>query len=147
MLKTKTVSAEATLAGIKVGLEGAKAPAEPQLYDLVLVAVGRSANGRAIAADKAGVIVTDRGFVPVDKQMAAARALANVSPARLDSNANLLPPVTELRDVSLRLAQAVAIQARKEGLTEPMDAGDIFQKIQNKMWSPVYRPYRRRVPA
>ena len=69
MLKTKTVSAEATPAGIKVGFEGAKAPAEPQLYDVVLVAVGRSANGKVIAADKAGVMVTDRGFVPVDKQM------------------------------------------------------------------------------
>jgi dihydrolipoamide dehydrogenase len=69
MLKTKTVSAEATPAGIKVGFEGAKAPAEPQLYDLVLVAVGRSANGKVIAAEKAGVAVTDRGFVPVDKQM------------------------------------------------------------------------------
>jgi dihydrolipoamide dehydrogenase len=69
MLKTKTVSAEATPAGIKVGFEGAKAPAEPQLYDLVLAAVGRSANGKVIAADKAGVMVTDRGFVPVDKQM------------------------------------------------------------------------------
>ena len=69
MLKTKTVSAEATPAGIKVGFEGAKAPAEPQMYDLVLVAVGRSANGKVIAADKAGVVVTDRGFIPVDKQM------------------------------------------------------------------------------
>jgi dihydrolipoamide dehydrogenase len=69
MLKTKTVSAEATAAGIKVGFEGAKAPAEPQLYDRVLVAVGRSANGKLIAAEKAGVTVTDRGFIPVDKQM------------------------------------------------------------------------------
>jgi dihydrolipoamide dehydrogenase len=69
MLKTKTVSAEASPAGIKVGFEGAKAPAEPQLYDLVLVAVGRSANGNQIGADKAGVAVTDRGFIPVDKQM------------------------------------------------------------------------------
>jgi dihydrolipoamide dehydrogenase len=69
MLKTKTVSAEATAAGIKVGFEGAKAPAEPQVYDIVLVAVGRIANGKAIDADKAGVSVTERGFVPVDKQM------------------------------------------------------------------------------
>src|SRR6266404_2548304 len=69
MLKTKTVSAEATASGIKVGFEGAKAPVEPQLYDLVLVAVGRSANGNQIGADKAGVAVTDRGFIPVDKQM------------------------------------------------------------------------------
>ena len=42
MLKTKTVGAEATAAGIKVSFEGDKAPAEPQVYDLVLVAVGRS---------------------------------------------------------------------------------------------------------
>src|SRR5207248_7958110 len=62
MLKTKTVSAEATPAGIKVGFEGAKAPAEPQVYDVVLVAVGRSANGKAIDADKAGMPLTERGF-------------------------------------------------------------------------------------
>ena len=69
MLKTKTVSAEATSAGIKVGFEGAKAPAEAQVYDLVLVAVGRSPNGKAIEAEKAGVAVSDRGFISVDKQM------------------------------------------------------------------------------
>jgi len=69
MLKTKTVAAEATPAGIKVSFEGDKAPVEPQVYDLVLVAVGRSPNGRKIEADKAGVIVSDRGFISVDKQM------------------------------------------------------------------------------
>ena len=45
------------------------APKEPQLYDLVLVAVGRSPNGKKIGADKAGVAVSDRGFIPVDIQM------------------------------------------------------------------------------
>ncbi|MER2513463.1 MAG: dihydrolipoyl dehydrogenase, partial [Nitrosomonas ureae] len=69
MLKTKTVSAEATPEGIKVGFEGEKAPAEPQLYDLVLVAVGRSPNGKKIDAEKAGVAVSDRGFIAVDNQM------------------------------------------------------------------------------
>lgn len=69
MLKTKTVSAEATSEGIKVTFEGDKAPAEPQLYDLVLVAVGRSPNGSKIGAEKAGVVVTERGFINVDKQM------------------------------------------------------------------------------
>jgi dihydrolipoamide dehydrogenase len=69
MLKTKTVGAKATKAGIEVSFEGEKAPKEAQLYDLVLVAVGRSPNGRKIAADKAGVAVTDRGFIEVDKQM------------------------------------------------------------------------------
>jgi dihydrolipoamide dehydrogenase len=69
MLKTKTVSAEAGPKGIRVGFEGAKAPKEAQIYDSVLVAVGRSPNGSAIDADKAGVAVTDRGFITVDKQM------------------------------------------------------------------------------
>jgi dihydrolipoamide dehydrogenase len=69
MLKTRTVSAEATPDGIKVGFEGEKAPAQPQLYDMVLMAVGRSPNGKRIDADKAGVAVSDRGFIQVDKQM------------------------------------------------------------------------------
>ncbi len=72
MLKTKTVAVEALPAGIKVSFaaaeEGAAAP-EPQLYDLVLVAVGRSPNGKKIAAEKAGVNVDARGFIAVDKQM------------------------------------------------------------------------------
>ncbi|OXI89146.1 dihydrolipoyl dehydrogenase [Burkholderia sp. AU33423] len=69
MLKTKTVGAEAKEDGIYVKFEGEKAPAEAQRYDLVLVAVGRSPNGKKIGADKAGVAVTDRGFIDVDKQM------------------------------------------------------------------------------
>ncbi|MDM0041805.1 dihydrolipoyl dehydrogenase [Variovorax sp. J22G21] len=69
MLKTKTVGAKATKAGIEVSFEGEKAPKGPQVYDLVLVAVGRSPNGNKIGAEKAGVAVTDRGFINVDKQM------------------------------------------------------------------------------
>ena len=69
MLKTRTVSAEATRDGIKVAFEGANAPAQPQVYDLVLVAVGRTPNGKSIDAAKAGVAVTDRGFIHTDAQM------------------------------------------------------------------------------
>ncbi len=69
MLKTKTVKAEASPQGIWVSFEGEKAPVEPQCYDLVLVAVGRSPNGNKIGADKAGIAVTERGFIPVDNQM------------------------------------------------------------------------------
>ena len=72
MLKTKTVGAKATPEGIEVTFapaeEGGTAPA-PQVYDLVLQAVGRTPNGKKIAADKAGVAVTDRGFINVDIQM------------------------------------------------------------------------------
>ncbi|MCP4933859.1 MAG: dihydrolipoyl dehydrogenase [bacterium] len=69
MLKTKTVGVEAKADGIHVAFEGNKAPSGPQVYDLVLVAVGRSPNGKLIGADKAGVAVGERGFIKVDKQM------------------------------------------------------------------------------
>jgi dihydrolipoamide dehydrogenase len=69
MLKTKTVGAEAKKDGIYVSFEGEGAPKEPQRYDLVLQAVGRTPNGKKIAADRAGVVVTDRGFIEVDRQM------------------------------------------------------------------------------
>jgi dihydrolipoamide dehydrogenase len=69
MLKTRTTNAEAKDDGIYVSFDGAQAPAEPQRYDMVLVAVGRSPNGKRIGAEKAGVAVTERGFIDVDKQM------------------------------------------------------------------------------
>jgi dihydrolipoamide dehydrogenase len=68
MLKTKTVAAKATAAGIEVTFEGENAP-PPQTYDLVLQAVGRSPNGKKIGAPAAGVAVTERGFIEVDIQM------------------------------------------------------------------------------
>jgi len=67
-LKVKVAKVEATKEGLKATFEGEKAP-EPQLYDRVLVAVGRSPNGKKIDADKAGVAVTERGFIAVNKQM------------------------------------------------------------------------------
>ena len=67
-LKVKVSKIEATKEGLKATFEGEKAP-QPQVYDRVLVAVGRSPNGKKIDAEKAGVQVTERGFVPVDKQM------------------------------------------------------------------------------
>lgn len=69
MLKTKTVAVEAKPEGILVHFEGEQAPNEAQLYDLVLVAVGRSPNGKKIAAENAGVAVSERGFIPVNAQM------------------------------------------------------------------------------
>ena len=68
-LKTKTVGARATPEGIKVQFEGLDGTKSEGTYDLVLQAVGRTPNGKKIAADKAGVAVTDRGFINVDIQM------------------------------------------------------------------------------
>jgi len=69
MLKTKTVGAQATAEGIRVQFEGLDGTKGEGVYDLVLQAVGRSPNGRKIGAEKAGVVVGERGFIPVDVQM------------------------------------------------------------------------------
>jgi dihydrolipoamide dehydrogenase len=68
MLKTKTTGAQATADGIRVTFEGEKGVTEG-MYDLVLQAVGRTPNGKKIGAENAGVVVGDRGFIPVDVQM------------------------------------------------------------------------------
>ena len=69
MLKTKTVGAEATRDGIRVMFEGLDGSKSEGLYDLVLQAVGRTPNGKKIGAHKAGVVVSERGFIAVDVQM------------------------------------------------------------------------------
>ncbi|MDI3490886.1 MAG: dihydrolipoamide dehydrogenase [Thauera sp.] len=69
MLKTKTVAVEAKDDGLWVKFEGEGAPAEPVRYDMILQSAGRAPNGKKIGADKAGVIVGERGFIPVDAQM------------------------------------------------------------------------------
>ncbi|MCB1142265.1 MAG: dihydrolipoyl dehydrogenase [Leptospiraceae bacterium] len=69
MLKTRASKAEAKPNGIYVSFEGENAPTDPQVYDLILVSVGRTPNGKKIAAEAAGVAVNERGFIPVDNQM------------------------------------------------------------------------------
>ena len=69
MLSTKVAKMEAKKDGIHVSFEGDEAPKEVQIYDRVLVSIGRKPNGNNIGADKAGVAVDERGFIAVDKQM------------------------------------------------------------------------------
>jgi dihydrolipoamide dehydrogenase len=65
MLGSKTTKAAAAKDGVRVEIEGQ----EPKTYELVLVSVGRVPNGKRIGADKAGIRVDERGFIPVDSQM------------------------------------------------------------------------------
>ena len=68
LLGTRVARIETLAEGLRVSFEGGKAPA-PQVYGRVLVAVGRSPNGKLIGAESAGIQVSDRGFIPVDKQL------------------------------------------------------------------------------
>jgi dihydrolipoamide dehydrogenase len=69
MTKTRTVAVEARADAVYATFEGEGAPQGPQPYDKVLMSVGRAPNGRKISAEKAGIAVSDRGFIPVDSQM------------------------------------------------------------------------------
>ncbi len=69
MLSTKVTKIEAKKDGIHVSFEGEEAPKETQIYDRVLVSIGRKPNGKNIGAENAGVAVDERGFIAVDKQM------------------------------------------------------------------------------
>ncbi|MBI3524502.1 MAG: dihydrolipoyl dehydrogenase, partial [Betaproteobacteria bacterium] len=69
MLKTKTVAVDVKKNGLWVSFEGEQAPTEAQCYDMILQSAGRTPNGNQIDADKAGVTVDARGFIPVDTQM------------------------------------------------------------------------------
>jgi dihydrolipoamide dehydrogenase len=69
LLGTKVVDIQALKAGLKVSFEGKQAPEKPQIYDRVLIAVGRAPNGKKINAEAAGVHVDERGFIPVNQVM------------------------------------------------------------------------------
>lgn len=80
MLSTKVSKMEAKPDGIHVSFEGENAPKETQVYDRVLVSIGRRPNGKLIGAENAGVAVDDRGFIAVDKQMRTRDNQGNVIP-------------------------------------------------------------------
>jgi malate dehydrogenase (oxaloacetate-decarboxylating) len=79
--------------------------------------------------------------------LAAARTIAALSPARADREANLLPPLIDLREISFQVAIAVAAQAMSEGLAAPLTQEEIAAVVKQKMWEPVYAPYRRLTPC
>ncbi len=81
--------------------------------------------------------VTDQMF------MKAAIALADCSPTLKNPDANLLPPLAEIRNVSLKVAIAVAEEAMNAGLAGSVPVGSLEEYIRNMMWQPQYVPYKR----
>jgi malate dehydrogenase (oxaloacetate-decarboxylating) len=75
--------------------------------------------------------------------LAAARTIADFSPAKRDAQANLLPPLVELRNISFQVAVAAARQAQSDGLAEPGSEADLIAAVRAKIWQPIYAPYRR----
>lgn len=75
--------------------------------------------------------------------IASAQALADLSPARLQAGARLLPTIADMRVVSVAVALAVAKQAREEGLCEALSDEQIEERVKATVWEPVYKPYQR----
>jgi len=75
--------------------------------------------------------------------LAAAKTIADQSPAKRNPAANLLPPLVEIRKLSFQVALAVARQAQHEGCADALSEEQTAAAIRAKMWEPVYAAYRR----
>jgi malate dehydrogenase (oxaloacetate-decarboxylating) len=147
-LSNPTSRAEATPADIQCwsdgrAVVGAGSPFPPLLRNGRSVAVDQTNNSYIFPGVGLGAIAVQARRITDTMFMAAAKALAERSPARHDSGGNLLPPVTALRDIAVAVARAVASQAVNEGHAPPMSEREIDAAIAAKMWVPKYLPYRR----
>ncbi len=90
-----------------------------------------------------GAIAVKARRISDEMFLAAARAIAELSPAKRDPHANLLAPLIDLRRLSVHVAIAVAKQAQLDGLAHPASDEETAAAIKAKMWQPVYATYRR----
>jgi malate dehydrogenase (oxaloacetate-decarboxylating) len=122
---------------------GAGSPFPPLMRKGKPFGVDQTNNSYIFPGVGLGAVATRARRISDGMLMAAAKALAELSPAKKDPDANLLPPVTLLRDVAIAVAIAVAKQAVAEGLTESGSVEAAEVDVRAKMWAPRYLPYRR----
>ena len=90
-----------------------------------------------------GVLATSARRVTDAMFMAAGKALAEMSPAAKDKTGQLLPPVDQLRSVSIAVANAVGRQAQADGVADACSDAELAERIEAIVWAPVYRTYRK----
>ena len=147
-LSNPTSRAEATPADLDTWTEGRAiigtgSPFPPLVRDGKHFTVDQTNNSYIFPGVGLGAIAVQARRITDTMFMAAAKALADLSPACTDPRANLLPPVTALREIAVAVARAVARQAIREGLASPRPQPDIDAAIAAKMWDPKYLPYCR----
>ncbi len=127
-------------------LIGTGSPFPPVSWNGRQMPVDQTNNAYIFPGVGLGVLASGARRVSDAMFMAAAKALAALSPAASGGN-RLLPPVSAMRTVSRAVAQAVGEQAIAEGLAPPMSADALAARIDAQVWNPVYRPFRYRPPC
>jgi malate dehydrogenase (oxaloacetate-decarboxylating) len=148
-LSNPTERSEATPADIDAWTEGRAvigtgSPFPPVERNGKMFRVDQTNNAYVYPGIGLGAIAVKAKRISDAMFLAAARAIAELSPAKRDPQANLLPPLVEIRDVTYHVAQAVAKQALAEGLAAAMPDEAVAAAIKGVMWEPVYATYHRR---
>jgi len=124
-------------------LIGTGSPFAPVDFDGSRYPISQVNNSYIFPGLALGILVSRARRVTDAMIMAAAKALASLSPSRIDKNAPLLPPIADARKVSLIVASAVGRQAIAEGVADLPDSANLDSDLRAYVWEPVYRPYER----
>jgi malate dehydrogenase (oxaloacetate-decarboxylating) len=126
-------------------LIGTGSPFPPLQQGNMAVRITQTNNSYIFPGVGLGVLAANARRITDAMFMAAGKAVASISPTLADRNAELLPPVTELRKVAMVVAQAVARQAQADGVAAPpWDAAELDTRIAARVWEPSYRPYYKK---
>jgi malate dehydrogenase (oxaloacetate-decarboxylating) len=147
-LSNPTSRSEATPAQILAwtdgrALIGTGSPFEPVVWNGRTFPIDQTNNSYIFPGIGLAVLACGARRVTDAMFMASAKAVAEMSPASPGGQVRLLPPVDQMRTVSVAVARAVARQAQADHVAEPCDAAELDRRIAAHVWDPHYRPYRR----
>ena len=124
-------------------LIGTGSPFEPVAWDGRMIPINQTNNSYIFPGVGLGVLAVGARRVTDAMFMVAGKAVAAMSPTVNDKNGRLLPPVAQLREVSIAVAKVVARQAQADGVADLCDEETLSQRIKALFWEPHYQPYRR----
>jgi malate dehydrogenase (oxaloacetate-decarboxylating) len=145
-LSNPTSRSEATLEQLVTWTEGRAligtgSPFKPVTWNGVEIANNQTNNSYIFPGMALGILVVGARRVTEAMFMVAGKAVAAMSPTLADPKGKLLPPVSELRNVAISVARAVAAQAQLDGVAALHDGSAIEARIAEYMWQPYYRRY------
>jgi malate dehydrogenase (oxaloacetate-decarboxylating) len=140
--------AEATPAEILTWSDGRAIVATGSPFDPVIcsgkkITIGQCNNSYIFPGLGLGVVASKAKRVQNSMFMAAARALAEASPALEDASASLFPPISAVRAVSEKVGLAVAAAAQVAGVAPETSQAELEEAVRNRMWTPQYKTLKR----